>query len=526
MVTGEVIEMKIKIFNHVWHPILFGVYSILALYASNLGEIQFQSIIRPLVVVFFFSILLLGIFQVIFKNWARSGLLTTWSLLIFLTYGHVYNLARSLDWASFLARHRLLLPIWALLFVGVIILLIKKVREGEKLTQILNVVTGALLLFSLITLGRHAVAQGIARRSYQPSEAATVPGLMLPQNPPDIYYILLDGYTRADVLEQKFSFDNSDFIKSLEEIGFYVAECSRSNYEHTHLTLPSLMNMAYIDTLVGDIPPGATVDSLRFDELTKDNQVMQSLQSIGYETVAFETSYYWAQFSDVDIYFEPTQIRFFTPSITDFEEIYLDTTLLSALLDWASKREISFIQAAVMPNESHALRIQFALDKLKELPDMEGPQFVMAHLVVPHPPYIFNQEGVIPDIDDYDESFEEGELGQEGYLNNIRFINQEILQVVEEILEKSPNPPVIILQADHGSDFFDRTMILSAFHLPGSGAQALYPQLTPVNTFRLVFKHIFDAPYDVLADRTLSGKYPPFDFQPIEETYPHCINKR
>ena len=186
LVTTEVIEMKSKIINGVWHPLLFGMYSILALYASNLGEIQFQSILRPLVLVFIFSLLLLGIFQVFFKNWARSGLLATWSLLIFLTYGHVYNLARSLDWASFLARHRVLLPIWALLFLGVFILLIKKVREVEKLTQVLNVVMGALLLFTLITLGRHALAQRIARRSYQPSEVPGAAGFTLPKDPPDI----------------------------------------------------------------------------------------------------------------------------------------------------------------------------------------------------------------------------------------------------------------------------------------------------------------------------------------------------
>ena len=253
---------------------------------------------------------------------------------------------------------------------------------------------------------------------------------------------------------------------------------------------------------------------------------MQSLKSIGYETVAFETSYYWAQFSEADFYFELSQGRYFSPSLSEFEEIYLNTTLVSALLDWASAREINLFQTAVTSNETHALRIQFALDKLKELPDMEGPQFIMAHLVVPHPPYIFNPEGVIPNIDDYDESWEEGELGQAGYLNNIRFINQEILQVVGEILDESPNPPVIVLQADHGSDFYDRTMILSAFYLPGSSAQLLTPHISPVNTFRLVFKQVFDAPYELLPDRTLSGKYPPFDFQPIEETYPHCLTGR
>ncbi len=516
--------MRLKTIRLVTPAPLFAIYSVLALYTNNLGEVLPASIFRPMVVVFLLSLLLLGFFWLIFKEWPKAGLMATWSLFLFLTYGHVYELAGGVRWASMLSHHRVLLPIWTVLFLGVFILVIKWLAKAENITIILNVIMGALILFSLITLVRHQAAKRIAKRSYNTLEAPQTSGFTIPQDPPDIYYILLDGYTRADVLSAKFGFDNSEFLESLEELGFTIADCSRSNYRHTHLSLPSLMNMAYIDTLVGEIPDGATIDSLRFDEFTINNRVMQSLGDIGYETVAFETSYYWAQFSEADTYFEPVQENFFTPSLSEFEEIYLDTTMISALIDWDVIKTSQFFQTPVMPNETHALRIQFTLDKLKELPEMEGSQFVLAHLVVPHPPYIFNADGVIPNLREYDESWERGDLGQAGYINNIRYINQEILQVVQQIIEESATPPIIILQADHGSDFYDRTMILSAFHLPGISSQVVNSDITPVNTFRLVFKYVFDAPLELLPDRTLSGKYPPFDFQEIEETYPQCLD--
>jgi hypothetical protein len=516
----------IKFLKYILHPILFAIYSILALYVSNLGEIKFQYIVRPLVLVVILSLVLLVVFQVVLRGWAKSGLMATWSLFLILTYGHVYSLAKGLPWTALIFRHRVLLPIWALLFLSVFILLVKWIKDIGKLPEILNIVMGALVLFSLFILVRHTIAQHIADRSQPALEAPPVSGLTVPQNPPDIYYLLLDGYTRADVLYTKFGFDNREFLESLESLGFYIADCSRSNYEHTHLTLPSLMNMAYIDTLVGEVPQSAKLDSLRFDNLTKNNQVMQSLRRIGYETVAFENSYYWAQFSTADYYFEPAQGSFLTPILSEFEKIFLDTTVVSALQDWGVRRGKQLFEGIVTPTEAHALQTQYTLEKLKELPEMDGPQFVMAHLVVPHPPYVFNPNGVIPNIEDYDESWEEGKLGQSGYLDNIRFINQEILLVVREIIEKSSTPPIIILQADHGSNYFDRTMILSAFHLPGAPSEALYPGITPVNTFRLVFKYIFDAPYELLPDRSFSGQYPPFDFQPIEETYSHCLSAK
>lgn len=516
--------MKLKSIWSVTPPILFAIYSVLALLTFNLGEVQPLSIVRPLVLVVLLALVLIGVFRLFFKAWPKAGLMAAWSLFLFLTYGHVYNLTGRSGWASFLSHHRVLLPIWTVFFLIGFIILFKWVREVGRLPVILNIVMAALILFSLFTLGRHFVGKRIAQGSYQISKETPIPGLSTAQEMPDIYYILLDGYARADVLSTKFDFDNSEFLASLEELGFYVADCSRSNYRHTHLTLPSLMNIEYIDTLVGEIPEGATIESLRFEELTRDNQVMRSLESIGYETVAFETSYYWAQFSNVDTYFELVEGNFFALNLTDFEKIYLDTTMVSALLDWDVIKASQLLQRPVLPHQNHVMRIQFTLEKLKELPEMAGPQFVLAHMVIPHPPYVFNQDGVIPNLNEYDERWEEGELGEAGYLNNIRFINQEILKVVREIKDESKVPPVIILQADHGSDFYDRTMILSAFHLPGVPEETLYPDITPVNTFRLVFKHVFDAPLDLLPDRTLTGKYPPFDFQEIEETYPHCLD--
>ena len=514
--------MKTKTIRSVLPAFLFALYSVLALYANNLGEVLPASIFRPLAAVILLALVLTSLFQLFLGEWAQAGLLASWSLFLFLTYGHVYNFIAGLAWAAFLAHHRVLLPIWMLFFLGGLILLFKRRMRDEKPLLIVNVVLAALLLFSLTTVVWHTVAQAVAERSYLTEQIPT-PGLDAPENPPDIYYILLDGYTRADVLSTKFGYDNSDFIQTLKGSGFYIADCSRSNYQHTHLTLPSLMNMAYVDALVGEIPEGATIDSLRFDALTKDNQVMRSLKGLGYETVAFETSFYWAQFSEADYYFEPVKNGFFTPGLTAFEKIYLETTMVSALLDWNVTSDGRLFQAAVLPNQMHAQRIQFTLDKLKELPQMAGPQFILAHMVIPHPPYIFDEEGVIANLAAYDEAWEEGEIGQAGYISNIRFINREILGVVQDIIANSETPPIIILQADHGSDFYDRTMILSAFYLPGLPPDVLYPDITPVNTFRLVFRSYFGAPLEMLPDETFSGRYPPFEFELIEESYPHCL---
>jgi hypothetical protein len=49
-------------------------------------------------------------------------------------------------------------------------------------------------------------------------------------NLPDFYLIILDAHTRSDVLASRFGYDNSDFIRQLNEMGFYVSNCGQSNY--------------------------------------------------------------------------------------------------------------------------------------------------------------------------------------------------------------------------------------------------------------------------------------------------------
>src|SRR3970282_1068515 len=73
---------------------------------------------------------------------------------------------------------------------------------------------------------------------------------------PDIYYIILDGYARDDILRKFYQLDNRDFLDRLGELGFYVAGCAQSNYAQTQLSLASSLNFAYLDSLGDDFHAG------------------------------------------------------------------------------------------------------------------------------------------------------------------------------------------------------------------------------------------------------------------------------
>lgn len=459
----------VNIHKWVWHPILFASYIVLALYAHNLGQVIPSVVFRPLILTVLFGLILLGLYWLLVKNIHLAGIMATWSLVLFAIYGRLYEFLKSLGWGASIARHRYLLPLWAILFLsGMFLLLRRRKQKNYRLaTTVLNTVTIALVLFSLFSIAHYSINKSRTAQNYESSVQKSDISLEVPEERPDVYYILLDGYTRADVLMARYGFDNKDFLQSLEELGFYVADCSRSNYHHTHLSLPTMLNMGYLEDLLDEIPEDSNLGDLPLEHLIKNNRVMELFKSVGYKTISFETNFYWSNIEDTDLYFRATNEAVATTSLSPLEDMYLDTTILKAIFDLVLASSKPGLQAPMMATEVHNVQVNFILDKLKTLHEIEGSTFTFAHLIVPHPPFIFTEAGAISNLNQYNEDDEWGETGHEGYLNNIRFINKEIMEVVEAILARSNTDPVIIIQGDHGAPFNDRSMILSAYFARG-----------------------------------------------------------
>jgi hypothetical protein len=106
--------------------------------------------------------------------------------------------------------------------------------------------------FGFVLLG-HAGRTVMEIRTSSPVTNLSLPAVVLNSSAPrelmpDIYYIILDGHGRADVLAMLYNVDNSTFTNGLEQRGFKVASQSRSNYMRTIQSLSSSLNMSYLDS--------------------------------------------------------------------------------------------------------------------------------------------------------------------------------------------------------------------------------------------------------------------------------------
>ncbi|MEJ2571741.1 MAG: hypothetical protein P8Y98_14510, partial [Anaerolineales bacterium] len=118
-----------------------------------------------------------------------------------------------------------------------------------------------------------------------------------PTDLPDIYYIILDMYTRQDVLENTLKYDNSYFISQLEGLGFFIASCSRSNYDSTVLSLGSSLNLDFFQNLIGD-DYSPTTSSYSYGSIVKNSRIRKILESLHYSIISIESGFSPTQWSN------------------------------------------------------------------------------------------------------------------------------------------------------------------------------------------------------------------------------------
>ena len=504
------------------YPYLFALYPALALLGHNIEEVRPFVAVRALFVSLLASILLMIIFRLLLKKWDYAAILTTTTLIIFFSYGHVYNFLKDMDRIGVAAaRHRLLIPI-SIAALTLIYYWLRRVKsELKNINSYLNLIACIALIIPLFQIASYSFyAQSTTADEDFIDAESEILHFSQGTNPPDVYYIILDAYSRDDELLKYYDLDNSSFVNQIEQLGFFVANCSQSNYSQTQLSLASSLNYDYLDRLSEQFnPPNQSRTGIH--EFIQHSKVRKIFEKLGYDIIAFETGFKGTEWDDADFYFSPSlsslgklQIE---SGINGFELMLLNNSAASVLVD-ASIKMPEFLQPDFNnPRRIHRDRVLYALDQLEKLPAQSGPKFVFAHLVIPHPPYVFGPDG---EFRDYDQE------KLTAYRDQLTFLNRQLIPLLETLINESETPPIIILQADHGGVELapkNRMKILNAYYLPENSSVDLYNQITPVNTFRVIFNRYFNGQYELLPDISLFSVYKtPFDYARISDDRPGC----
>jgi hypothetical protein len=489
------------------HPLLFGAFPILYLYAHNIQEgVSLGDLLRSLAAVVGATVVLLAVGRLAVRDLRKAGLIVSALVLLFFSYGHVYLAVK--DWGVggiVVGRNAVLGPLWILLGIAALLAVMRTHRRLHELTSVLNVVAVGLVLINVFSIFQYEARSNAAERAAFEESAAGFRGRLpdpdeIRKQPasaggrntrPDIYYIMLEEYGGTEGLRQVFGFDNTPFLRELEKRGLYVAYDTTANYPRTSLSLASSMNMEYLDFLTAKL--GTDSDDVRpLTRLMRYNRVGQFLKSLGYT------------YTQIGSWWEPTRIspmadrNIVFGGLSEFDQVLYETTALRPLRqDEFRRREWK--------------RVQFAFNAVEQMARTKGPKFVFAHILVPHAPYVFHPSGRYKTLEEVGRQTRE-----ENYLDQVRYTNSRMLRMIDRLLSGPESTrPVIVLQSDEGpfegapsvwgkisdTNLIRKFPILGAYYLPGASHADLYPLITPVNSFRVVFRLYFGADLATLPDR-------------------------
>ena len=489
------------------HPFLLAACPALALFAQAPATVMPWEVGCAAGVSLAAAGLLYVALRALYRSWQAAALGASWIVLLVFSFGLIFRLEgfMAAQGVPLILSRGMVLPAWGTtLIVG--LWWIGRRRADLATLSLCAHVFGAFAIGGPIALVAMDLSEGGLEMAATPAVIAPTEEteeitLKVSEPPRDIFYLVVNGYADYQSLKRIYRFDNRSFLSRLHGQGFAIVSGSHSNYPRADLSMAAALNMHYLGEKVPAKPQTyAMLENHRVGLLLKQNGYdyfhlggpIDGLRTNPHASLNYEFSRMPSNYTD-------------------------RLMALTALNDWIGATE---------PRK----QFEEKLRQLDGLAQRKGPKFVFAYFALPQQPWRFNENGQRPAGS---ELLVAGD--RQNYVNQLRFFNQRLGQAIDSILAKASNPPIIVIQSDEGpwldkeldaplsplAQVQKRTRILTAVYLPERDAAKVVPAtLSPVNTFRLIFREYFAADLPLLPDRVYYG-HPADEFgQPQQQ--PDC----
>ena len=483
------IDLKLKDFILAFITLfLVCVYPCMYMYFQNVSEVKIVSIEPPFLLFFISGLFIWIIVILLFMDVNKATLFTSIVLMLLINYMVIYNLVSTV--LTFLDYNQAYICLTIL--VVLLLVLVKKIKgDFETANQVIAFVLAGLIIFNFVTtipvimnmnkkVKKVEVEQFAKDRSYKEN----------------IYYLIFDEYGGIENLKYYFDYDNSDFYKYLEGEGFSVSYGSH-NVEaiETKDIIPNILNLNYVAKVADPINPELTTDTA-LHRFYKDMGYQINLIN-HYDTLRYEDDYHLlsnyvkGEIDDPDYVFKK---KIYSNSI--LYPIY-DSHYKNTGKDQVRKTELEETERVI--------------NDVLTMSERTGgkPTFTLVYLMLPHSPFIYNEDGTLntEGTADWDNKYL--------YINQLKYTNTIIKQMIQNIKKNDPKS-TIVMQSDHGcrlaghlmKDYkkseYDAEketyMMQNVFNCvyTGSGKSMDIEGLSCVNTWRLLLNTLYDTDYKML----------------------------
>ena len=520
------------------YPFLFSLYPIISISSNNINEISDW---KTILIIVFFSLFIAFIFLLLsktfFKNKLESYLISFFLIIFFYFFPILEKLVSliflylDIKWINlfnYIIGPKKITLVINLFIILILIKLFLLIRKNKNLLKNLNYFFFFFSFFLLfITISQLSYEYLKKYNLYLKNDdpKITLSNIKNKTNFPNIYFIVLDSYAGNDSLKKYYNYNNIKFINFLKINKFKVLKNSYSNYQETHTSITSTLNMNYIQNSIENfsvIKQNYKLVRSKIYDLMQNNEVFKLLKKYGYIIINHNSDYgLTSNLKNADINID---CSIFSDSMYLY---YFQSTIIGSFEQQLRNLNLSFLYNS---NRKNILCNFESINNLNKKYD--SPFLSFSHFLTPHPPFLFKEDGSKINYTNLSLVDDVSYLDKEKYIGQLKFINFKIKNLIENILNNDLNP-IIIIQSDHGSRYSVKLLgstdnnehtdrrtietseeeleILNAIYFPKGNNQYIYDKLTPVNTFRLIFRHFMDLQIEIIEDKNYYNIYSHFD---------------
>jgi hypothetical protein len=391
-----------------WYLLTLPALPVLALWAGTARETRTLLPLWLAVWSVMAAIVLTAVLSIVQRDPRRSAVLGLSLVLAFQWFGHLPGLTGSVELA------------WTVLGTLIVLVMVVAVRAPGRALRIITLYLN-IAGFALVLSNGIVVAVTRAPTVDQTADALVSDVEQTSHAGPAVWYLVPDRYPSPAALA-RLGIDVDDFVRDLRERGFELFAEAEANYPETVLSLGSVWSLDLLDP---SLSPGHAFG------LLEDPRIGRVFASAGYEYIHLGS---WLD------------------ATATSRSASRTLTLQGASEFWAAWEAMSvmpYLQGLGMGAPQainlrrHIEHAEHQLRRLHEIAQMqhERPIFVMAHLLLPHEPYVFRADG----------SVREGtpQSSLEGYRDQLTFLNNALVALIDDIRARNPEA-VILIMADEG----------------------------------------------------------------------------
>ena len=401
------------------------------LYSQNASEVPASSMVPFLVVFLANALVFFFLGGLIFRNVSRAAFLTDLAMLVVINFCFLaVELRRVMPWL----RDRYLLAVLLLALFALLILFLRKKPDLRTGCLLVLIAFGSMIVVHTIQavpamLQSHKVRQEFAQAP--PQDSGAPEGVQFGDSRPNVYYFLFDEYGGYDNLSHYYDFDNSAFLDALSDRGFSLSYHSRNTEAvATDTIVPNLLNLDYV---------------VRVEE--SGHQKAQWRRNCRIYPMFKDNGYQVNLINHVD-YLGTAGCRVLTSNQTrrTISEYLMRNSLYNKFPQLRDMLENFFVFDY---GRNYRAGLDNALEAGLSCWQETGnqPTLTIGYIQCPHSPTMVGRHGEeLPFSTGW--NWRDHSL----YLNQLEFMNDYILELVDTLREHDPEA-LIVLQSDHGNRY-------------------------------------------------------------------------